>query len=128
MLVFKAAAKAPSLKAVPGHIYKIGLAYFAPEAGCDSCIKGIFDGLRELGFESGKNLEVRRSHAQGEIANIPSMIQNFDASDVDVIVPMSTPVISSACGFAKRKPVVFTYCSDPVAAGAGNSFTNHLPT
>ena len=127
MPVFKAAAKAPSLKAVPGHIYKIGLAYFAPEAGCDSCIKGIFDGLRELGFESGKNLEVRRSHAQGEIANIPSMIQNFDASDVDVIVPMSTPVISGACGFAKRKPVVFTYCSDPVAAGAGNSFTNHLP-
>src|SRR5262249_48274363 len=25
------------------------------------------------------------------------------------------------------KPVVFTYCSDPIAAGAGKSFTNHLP-
>jgi putative ABC transport system substrate-binding protein len=23
--------------------------------------------------------------------------------------------------------VVFTYCSDPIAAGAGKSFTNHLP-
>ncbi len=125
--VFSAAAKPRPLKPQPGRVYKIGLAYFAPEAGCDSCISGIFDGLRELGFEEGKNLEVRRSHAQGEIVNIPAMLQNFDGSDVDVILPMSTPVISGACGLVKRKPVVFTYCSDPVAAGAGKSFTNHLP-
>ena len=110
----------------PGRVYKIGLAYFAPEAGADACMRGIFDGLREQGFEEGKNLEVRRAHAQAEIVNIPSMLQNFDSSDVDVILPMSTPVISAACGFVKRKPVVFTYCSDPVAAGAGKSFTNHL--
>lgn len=102
----------------PGRVYKIGLAYFAPEAGADACMRGIFDGLREQGFEEGKNLEVRRAHAQAEIVNIPSMLQNFDSSDVDVILPMSTPVISAACGFVKRKPVVFTYCSDPVA-GAG---------
>jgi ABC-type uncharacterized transport system substrate-binding protein len=122
-----AAAKARPLKPSPGRVYKIGLAYFAPEAGCDSCIKGIFDGLRELGFEEGKNLKVRRSHAQGEIANIPSMLQDFDSSDVDLILPMTTPVISASCGLVKRKPVVFTYCSDPIAAGAGKSFTIHLP-
>ena len=115
------------LQPQPGRIYKIGLAYFAPEAGNDICIQGIFDGLRELGFEEGKNLEVRRSHAQAEIVNISAMLQNFDSSDVDVILPMSTPVISGACGLVKHKPVVFTYCSDPVAAGAGKSFTNHLP-
>jgi ABC-type uncharacterized transport system substrate-binding protein len=40
---------------------------------------------------------------------------------------MSTPVIGGSCSLVKHKPVVFTYCSDPVAAGAGKSFTNHLP-
>jgi len=120
-------ASARLLQPQPGRMYKIGLAYFAPEAGNDACIQGIFDGLRELGFAEGKNLEVRRSHAQGEIVNISALLQNFDSSDVDVILPMSTPVISGACGLVKRKPVVFTYCSDPVAAGAGKSFTNHLP-
>jgi ABC-type uncharacterized transport system substrate-binding protein len=114
-------------KPQPGRVYKIGLAYFAPEPGADVCIKGIFDGLRERGFEQGKNLEVRRSHAQAEIANIPSMLQNLDSSDVDLILPMSTPVISGACGLIKHKPVVFTYCSDPIAAGTGKSFTDHLP-
>jgi len=119
--------KQGSPKPEPGKTYTMGLAYFAPEAGCDSCIEGIMDGLRELGFEEGRNLVVRKSHAQGEIANIPQVLQNLDSSDVDLIVPMSTPVISGACGLVKRKPVVFTYCSDPVAAGAGQSFTNHLP-
>ena len=120
-------ATARPLKPQPGRIYKIGLAYFAPEAGAETCMKGIFDGLRELGFVEGKNLEVRRAHAQAEIANIPAVLQNFDSSDVDLILPMSTPLITGACGLVKRKPVVFTYCSDPVAAGAGKSFTNHLP-
>jgi ABC-type uncharacterized transport system substrate-binding protein len=119
--------KKPSFKPQPGRTYKIGLAYFAPEAGADACIRGIFDGLRELGYVEGQNLEVRRSHAQGEIANIPSMLQALDSSDVDLVLPMSTPVISGACGLIKHKPVVFTYCSDPVAAGAGKSFSDHLP-
>ena len=125
--VLSAAAKKPAPKLQTGRVYKIGLAYFAPEPAADVCIKGIFDGLREQGLEEGKNLEVRRAHAQAEIANIPTMLQNFDASDLDVILPMSTPVISGACGLVKHKPVVFTYCSDPIAAGAGKTFTNHLP-
>ncbi len=120
-------ASAAEPRAKSGRVYKIGLAYFAPEAGAKSCIRGVFDGLRELGFEEGKNLEVQRAHAQGEIANIPLILQNFDSSTVDLVLPMSTPVISGACGLVHRKPVVFTYCSDPVAAGAGTSFANHLP-
>jgi ABC-type uncharacterized transport system substrate-binding protein len=121
------AAVATTPRAPAGRQFKIGLAYFAPEPGAETCMKGIFDGLRDLGFEEGKNLEVRRAHAQAEIANIPSLLQNFDSSDVDLILPMTTPLISGACAMVKHKPVVFTYCSDPIAAGAGKSFTNHLP-
>ena len=114
------------LRAPTGRKFKIGLAYFAPEPGWEICVKGLFDGLRKLGLEEGKNLEVRRAHAQAEIPNIPAVLQNFDGSDVDLIVAMTTPVISGASSLVKRKPVVLTYCSDPVAAGAGQSFTNHL--
>ena len=75
----------------PAMEHKIGLVYFAPEEGADVCMKGLFDGLKELGIEEKVNLEVRRSHAQAEIANIPLLIQNYDGSDVDVIVAMTTP-------------------------------------
>jgi putative ABC transport system substrate-binding protein len=107
--------------------YKLGLVYFAPEEGADLCMKGLFDGLKKQGIEEGKTLEVRRSHAQAEIANIPLLIQNYDNQDVDAIVTLTTPCLTAACGMAKKKPVVFTYVYDPVAAGAGKSLTDHLP-
>ena len=117
---------ATRLQPPPGRVFKLGLVYFAPEAGADLCIKGIFDGLGQLGFEEGKNLEVRRSHAQGEIANIPSLLQNYDNQDVDLILTMTTPCLTSACNTVRKKPVVFTYVYDPIAAGAGKSRTDHV--
>src|SRR4029450_11169942 len=107
--------------------HKIGLVYFAPEEGADNCMKGLFDGLKEQGIEERVNLEVRRSHAQAEIANIPLLIRNYDGSDVDVIVARTTPVLTAAASVARSKPVVFTYVYDPIAAGAGKSRTDHLP-
>ena len=107
--------------------HKIGLVYFAPEVAADSCMKGLFDGLKEQGIEERVNLEVRRAHAQAEIANIPLLIRNYDSSDVDVIVTMTTPVLVSAAFAARSKPVVFTYVYDPIAAGVGKSRTDHMP-
>lgn len=111
----------------PAMDHRIGLVYFAPEEGADLCMQGLFDGLKEEGFEEGRNLEIRRSHAQGEIANIPLLIQNLDGSDVDVIVAMTTPVLTAAALTARSTPVVFTYVYDPIAAGVGKTRTDHLP-
>ena len=47
-----------------GRVFKIGLVYFAPEPGAEACMEGLFNGLRDLGFVEGKNLEVRKAHAQ----------------------------------------------------------------
>jgi ABC-type uncharacterized transport system substrate-binding protein len=110
-----------------GRIFKVGLAYFAPEAGADVCIEGLFSGLKDLGFVEGKNLRVRKAHAQAEIINIPSMLQNFDNEDVELIITMTTPVLTAAVNAVKKKPVVFTYVYDPIAAGAGKSAKDHVP-
>jgi ABC-type uncharacterized transport system substrate-binding protein len=107
--------------------HHIGLAYFGPDEGTDTAISGLLDGLRELGLEEGRNLEIQKVHANGEIGTIPTMIQALDAGRAEVVVAFSTPVITAACTGVRRKPVVFTYCSDPIAAGAGKSFEDHLP-
>jgi ABC-type uncharacterized transport system substrate-binding protein len=126
--VEKDAGKPTPVAAVPtGKPAKIGIAYFGPDEGTDSAIAGLMDGLSKLGRIEGKNLTVQKVHASGEISAIAAMIQSLDASDVDVIVPFSTPVLTAACATVRRKPVVFTYCSDPIAAGTGKSFENHLP-
>jgi ABC-type uncharacterized transport system substrate-binding protein len=110
-----------------GRTFKVGFVYFAPEPGVETAMLGVLDGLRDQGFVEGVNLEVHKAHAQGEIANIPALYQNYDAQDFDLIVPFSTPCLTAACGTVKRTPVVFTYVYDPIAAGAGRSFEEHNP-
>lgn len=111
----------------PGRTYRLALASYVPEPSRDACERGLLDGLKELGFIEGENLIVSRANAQGEIANIAPMIQNFDNSPNDAIVTFSTPVLQGAIAAARQKPIVFTYVIDPIAAGAGRSFTDHLP-
>jgi len=110
-----------------GRTYRIGIAYFSPEQGYEAAARGLLDGLRETGYTEGVNLVVRRVSAQAEIATIPAVIQALDSSDADVIVTFTTPVLMAAAGLAKHKPVVFTYVTDPLAAGIGKSWSDHLP-
>ena len=91
------------------------------------CVQGLIDGLKASGFEEGRNLEVRRADAQGEMINIPAIVQNYDNSDVDLIMTITTPCLAGACNNVKHKPVVFTCVTDPIAAGAGKTRTDHLP-
>ena len=111
----------------PGRTYKVGLVYFAPEPGADLVIQAVHDALRDRGFIEGKNLDFRQVHAQAEISNITQLLQNYDNSDVDAIVTLTTPCLTAACATVKRKPVVFSYVYDPIAAGAGKSMASHLP-
>jgi ABC-type uncharacterized transport system substrate-binding protein len=111
----------------PGRVFKVGVVYFGPDPVTESGLQGLLDGLDELGFHQGKNLEVRSQHAQGEIVNIPSIIQNFLNQDLDLIVPLTTPCLAAAASMVKTKPVVFAVVYDPIAAGAGTSRTDHLP-
>ena len=106
---------------------RVGLVYFAPEAGAETCMKGVFDGLSQQGLTKDQNLEVISSHAQGEISNIPLLVQNFVTQGVDLIITLTTPCLTAACSAARNTKLAFTYCYDPVAAGAGKSFQDHLP-
>lgn len=106
---------------------RLGLVYFAPEEAGVNCMNGIWDGLKEQGFEKDKNLQVLTSHANAEISNIPMLLQNYMSQNVDLIMTMTTPCLNAACSVARGRKVVFTYVYDPIAAGAGTSFTSHLP-
>jgi putative ABC transport system substrate-binding protein len=106
--------------------YKAVVVAMAPGYTTDLCVNGMLDGLQQGGFSTDKNLEVIRADAQGEMINIPAILQNYDNSDVELIVTVSTPCLSGACTKVKHKPVVFTCVSDPIAAGAGTNRDNHL--
>ncbi len=115
------------LTAIPGEQYKIGISYFAPEESFDNLLFGLWKGMAELGFVKDSNLTVIAQHANGEIANLHPIHLNLDNQDIDAILVTSTPSITAALAATKKHPLVFTYSYTPLEAGAGKSFTDHLP-
>ncbi|MCZ6776791.1 MAG: ABC transporter substrate-binding protein [Ignavibacteria bacterium] len=113
--------------APPGRTFTIGVVYFGPDPVVESGLQGFIDGLAALQFIEGKNITIKRAHAQGEMVNIPTIIQSYLNQDVDLIVPLTTPALTAASGLVKTTPVVFSVVYDPIAAGAGKTRTDHLP-
>jgi ABC-type uncharacterized transport system substrate-binding protein len=110
-----------------GRTYRVQIIHFAPDSVTDATIDGLKTKLAECGFVEKQNIEYSIQHAQGDIALIPALMQKADQSDVDLIISLTTPCLTSASTMVKSKPVVFTEVYDPIAAGAGTSATDHLP-
>ena len=113
-------------EAVSGKIYTLGLCYFAPEASHDELLSGLWQRLEELGFDRKTNLKVLESHANGEIGSISPILMNMDNEVLDLVLVTSTPCVTGALTTIKKHPVAFTFCSDPIAAGAGKSYREHV--
>ena len=51
--------------------FKAAIVYYAQSVSNDECVNGLLGGLKASGLEEGKNLEIVRADAQGEMINIP---------------------------------------------------------
>lgn len=84
-------------------------------------------GLRESDMEEGRDYELRISSAQGDLATLPSLLDAALDGGAKVVVTLQDATLQAAVQRIKTVPVVFNLLSDPFAAGAGTSDTDHLP-
>lgn len=77
----------------------------------------LMDELKNLGYIDGENVIIDYKNAQGELSNLPSIMQVYEGNKQDVVVAIATPVAQAAMGIAKTTPVVFTAITDPIGAG-----------
>jgi putative ABC transport system substrate-binding protein len=74
-------------------------------------------GLRELGYEEGKNIVIEPRHADGKSDRLPALAAELVRVKVDVIVSSAstqTPVAKEA---TSTIPIVMAQDSDPVGSG-----------
>jgi ABC-type uncharacterized transport system substrate-binding protein len=84
-------------------------------------------GLLESDMERGRDYELKISSAQGDLATLPSLIDAAVDDKAKVIVTLQDAALAAAVQRAKSTAVVFHLLSDPFAAGAGTTDSNHLP-
>lgn len=96
----------------------IGVIQYATHPSLDNCYTGFQEGLKEAGFEEGKNLSIDFQNAQADNGSSDLMAKNMVSKKYDMIMAIATPAAMSAYSAAKDTdiPVVFTAISDPVAA------------
>jgi ABC-type uncharacterized transport system substrate-binding protein len=117
----------PPLVPEPGRTYRVGLSYFVPAPIFDIAIDGFKDGLADLGFIEGENLELIEQHANGDMSFLPQATASLIQQHPDILVALSTPCLSSAITHSEGINITFGIVSAPIKAGVGQSFDDHLP-
>jgi len=107
----------------------IGVIQFSMEPNVEICKKGILLGLQDNGYVEGMNVEFIYKNAQADFAMISSIAQDLIRRGVDVIVPLSTPVVQATVQAAanSKTTVVYTYIFDPYGSGLGTAPDKHVP-
>lgn len=99
-----------------GKTYKIGIVQLVEHNALDAANKGFVDGLKERGFEEGKNVTFDKQNAQADQSNLQNIAQRFVSGKMDLICAIATPAAQTVANATKDIPIVGTAITDYVGA------------
>ena len=99
------------------NVKKIGVMQFAEFDALHKAYDGFVDGLKEAGYEDGKNIEITKLSAAADTANCPTIADTLINNGSDLIYAIATPSVSAIKEKTTTIPVLFTAVTDPVKSG-----------
>lgn len=103
-------------------VLTIGIVQYADHGSLDNCREGFIEGLKQSGFEDGKNIKIEMNNAQQDAGTAGQIANQYVSSNVDMICAIATPAAQAAFNAAEAKgiPVIYTAVSDPIEAQLAN--------
>ena len=99
-----------------GKTYKVGIVQLVEHNALDAANKGFVDGLKERGFEEGKNVTFDKQNAQADQSNLQNIAQRVVAGKRDLSCASATPAAQTVANATKDIPIVGTAITDYVGA------------
>ena len=106
----------------PTKTYKIGVLVSGTEALNKSRDEALRQGLREHGYEEGKNIVLEYRYAEGKTDRLPQLARELVEQKPDVIVVGGTSVAVAAKNATSTIPIVVAGAGDLVEAGLIKSY------
>ena len=103
---------------------EIGIIQWIQHGALDEANKGFVDGLKEKGYEDGKNITLDQQNAQGKNDTAQQICSQFVNGKKDLIFSVATPAVQTAYNATKDIPIVFTAVTDPIEAGVAKDLKN----
>jgi putative ABC transport system substrate-binding protein len=107
-------------------LYTIGLFQVDDAPTLNSVRRGFLSALEHNGLLDGVNVRLFIRNGMGSIPEVQRIAQEFVSSDVNMIIPLSTPCLQAALHASSEIPIVFSSVANPFLAGAGRSAEDHL--
>ncbi|MEI8241759.1 MAG: ABC transporter substrate-binding protein [bacterium] len=98
-----------------GRPFRIAMVNLVQNPLLDSAEQGVLRGLREAGLKAQEDFTVRQFNAQGEISQLPAILDAAMAGEPDLIVTVTTPAMMAAVKRITKVPIVYAVASDPAA-------------
>src|SRR5258708_22449269 len=94
---------------------KVWLGFIAH--GHEPFYDGLFEGLREYGYDEGRNLIVERRYARGQAERFKEFAAEMVRLNVDIIIVGTTPAALAVMNATKTIPIVHPNAIDPLNTG-----------
>lgn len=111
-----------------GRTMRVALLQHASQPILDQGREGMITGLKEKGWEQGRNLELKIYNAEGDNAVSQTIAKEMAGGGYDLLMTISTVSLQAVANANKAggTPHVFALVSDPSVTGVGVSKTNPL--
>ena len=116
-LLGSAAAALPLAAAAQPKIPRIGFMGNSTAALEANLLDAFREGLRELGYEEGRNIVIEYRWADGKYDRFPALVAELIAAKVDAIVTAGTPAALAVKKATTTVPLVMVAVGDPVGTG-----------
>jgi putative tryptophan/tyrosine transport system substrate-binding protein len=120
MLGIAAAWPLDALAQQASKVWRMGFIAHGHEGFYDA----LFEGLREYGYEEGRNLIVERRYARGQAERFNEFAAEMVRLNVDIIIVVTTPAALAVMKVTKTIPIVHPNAIDPLDTGLIDSLAH----
>lgn len=87
----------------------------------DDGVRGMIDGLKRMGFEDGKSVQLKKYNAEGDMTTESTIAREVSGGKYDLVLTSSTPAMKAVANANKQGKVVhvFGLVADPFASDVG---------
>ncbi|MCK5821264.1 MAG: ABC transporter substrate-binding protein [Bacteroidales bacterium] len=107
--------------------YKICLVHYVDSPNSEECEEGVRAFFEDQGWEEDTDFSLQVYNSQGDMSTLNSIAGTVSSQRWDLVMASSTPTNQVLVKKVTESPIVFINVGDPIIAGFGDSFEQHLP-
>jgi len=107
----------------PGTVPRVAVLKYASRPLLDDTVRGMIDGLAQVGYVPGKTISLRIYDAQNDMPTAASIAKEITDGRYDLVLTASTPCLQAVANANRQGKAmhVFAAVTDPFGAGVGIS-------